>query len=266
MDFWIGDWDVFDAEGGTKTAQVRIDKSLDGCALVENYEDSTGLRGQSLSIYDESRKVWHQSWVTNHGQLLLLEGQMRGGEMTLNGKYRASTGDETLVRGSWKPVEEGVRETAAKSTDNGTTWKPWFNLLFRPRQDDQALREEDSKIVAALDTKYQAAVKANDDVTMDRLLANDFLLVTGNGRKVTKSDLLAEARSRSVIYEKQDELLQFVHVWGDTAVVTAKLWVKGTDSGKPIDYKLWFSDTYVRTPSGWKYVLGQASRPLDPEP
>jgi ketosteroid isomerase-like protein len=56
-------------------------------------------------------------------------------------------------------------------------------------------------------------------------------------------------------------------VWGDTAVVTALLWVKGKGSdGKPFDRKLWFSDTYVRTPAGWRYVFGQASLPLPGEP
>ena len=29
-------------------------------------------------------------------------------------------------------------------------------------------------------------------------------------------------------------------------------------------YKLWFSDTYVRTPDGWKYAFGQVSLPLPP--
>jgi len=36
--------------------------------------------------------------------------------------------------------------------------------------------------VAALDTEYQAAVKANDVATMDRILADDFVLVTGLGK------------------------------------------------------------------------------------
>jgi hypothetical protein len=51
-------------------------------------------------------------------------------------------------------------------------------------------------------------------------------------------------------------------VWGDTAVVTARLWVKGTQRGTPVDQRLWFSDTYVRRPEGWRYVFGQASIPL----
>jgi len=46
------------------------------------------------------------------------------------------------------------------------------------------------------------------------------------------------------------------------AVVTAKLWEKGTQDGKPFDYTLWLSDTYVRSPTGWRYVFGQASLPL----
>ena len=43
------------------------------------------------------------------------------------------------------------------------------------------------------------------------------------------------------------------------AVVTALLWIKGANKDAPYDYKLWFSDTYARTPHGWRYVFGQAS-------
>ena len=124
--------------------------------------------------------------------------------------------------------------------------------------------EDDAKAVAALDTKYQAAVKANDDTTMDQILADDFVLVTGRGSVFSKADLIDSARKKEAIYEHQDEEAgtQKVRVWGDTAVVTALLWIKSLQGGKPADYKLWFSDTYVRTPTGWRYVFGQASLPL----
>ncbi|SRR6266567_3298727 len=107
-----------------------------------------------------------------------------------------------------------------------------------------------TKIVAELDTQYQEAVKKNDAATMDRILADDFVLVTGRGKTYTKADLLREARAGKVAYEHQEETSQTVRVWGDTAVVTALLWVKGAEDGKTFDYKLWFSDTYVRTPAG----------------
>jgi ketosteroid isomerase-like protein len=124
--------------------------------------------------------------------------------------------------------------------------------------------EEDAKAVAALDTKYQAAVKANDAATMDQILADDFVLVTGRGKVFNKADLLDSARKKEVTYERQDEEpgSQKVRVWEETAVVTALLWIKSVQGGKPADYKLWFSDTYVRTPTGWRYVFGQASLPL----
>src|SRR5215472_178399 len=120
----------------------------------------------------------------------------------------------------------------------------------------------DAKAVAALDSDYQAAVRNNDAATMDRILADDFVVVTGSGKIYTKADLLQMARTGRVQYAHQEDSDQTVRVWGDTAVVTAKLWMKGTDQGKPFDWHIWFSDTYVRTPAGWRYVHGQASLPL----
>jgi uncharacterized protein (TIGR02246 family) len=127
----------------------------------------------------------------------------------------------------------------------------------------------DEKAVAALDTEYQAAVEKNDAATMDRILADDFILVLGNGTVITKADLIKEAKAGTLKYEQQKEVdsSQKVRVWGDTAVVTAKLWVKYTTTdGKSSDHKLWFSDTYVRTKDGWRYVFAQASLPLPSQP
>jgi len=132
----------------------------------------------------------------------------------------------------------------------------------------QASREEDRRTVAALDTEYQAAVKRNDAPTMARILHDDFVLVLGSGKTQMREDLLREARNREIEYERQDEDAgtQTVRVWGDTAVVTARLWLKGTSHGARFDRRLWFSDTYVRTPQGWRYVFGQASLSLPSEP
>lgn len=128
---------------------------------------------------------------------------------------------------------------------------------------------DDRAAVAALDTAYQAAVERNDADAMGRILADDFVLVVGSGKTFSREDLLASARNRDAIYEHQveDAGTQIVRVWGDTAVVTARLWLKGTRAGQPFERRLWFSDTYVRTASGWRYAFGQASLALpDPPP
>lgn len=123
---------------------------------------------------------------------------------------------------------------------------------------------DDRTVVAELDTAYQAAVKANDAPAMDKILHEQFVLVLGDGRTVSRKELLDEAQSRRITWEQQDEDpgTQTVRVWGDTAVVTAKLWIKGTRNGKSFERKLWFSDTYVRTSGGWRYAFGQASLAL----
>jgi ketosteroid isomerase-like protein len=125
----------------------------------------------------------------------------------------------------------------------------------------------DSQIVAALDTEYQALVERNDWQGMDRILHPDFMLVLGNGTVVSRSQLIEEARGGDIVYEKQVEMpgTQTVRLYGeDTAIVTALLWLKyqRKSNGKQQDYKLWFSDTYVRTKDGWKYAFGQASTRL----
>lgn len=120
----------------------------------------------------------------------------------------------------------------------------------------------DQNTVAAFDAEYQAAVKINDADTMNRILADDFVVVTGTGKFYTKADLLNIARTKRIQYEHQEDTNKTVRVWGDTAVVTATLWLKGVDQRKAFDWHVWFSDTYVRTPSGWRYVHGQVSLPL----
>jgi ketosteroid isomerase-like protein len=124
--------------------------------------------------------------------------------------------------------------------------------------------EDPAKTVAAIDTEYQAAVERNDWRKMNEILHRDFALVLGNGANYSRADLLDAARNGDRTYEKQLEMpgTQVVRMYGpDTAVVTALLWLKGTrkTDGSPFDYKLWFSDTYVRTSDGWKYAFGQAS-------
>ena len=129
-----------------------------------------------------------------------------------------------------------------------------------------ATPEQDRQTVSALDVAYQAAVKRNDHAAMGRILHDDFVLVLGNGTVVSRAQLLDAARSGRIVYERQDEEpgSQTVRVWGDTAVVTALLHLRDTNDGAAFDRQLWFSDTYVRTPTGWRYALGQASLPLPP--
>jgi hypothetical protein len=133
FDFFAGDWDTYDvADSGRMTARNRVTPILDGCVLREDYRQHDGLVGESYSLYDAARQVWHQSWVTNRGTLLLLEGGLEGGRMVLTGTEHHPDGSTSLLRGIWWTEGDGVREQAERSTDGGRTWTGVFDIVFRP--------------------------------------------------------------------------------------------------------------------------------------
>ena len=115
-------------------------------------------------------------------------------------------------------------------------------------------------MIGALDAVYRAALKASDTAIMDQILADDFVLVSDHGASLTKTDLINRAREKGAIEDAEmEEGTQKVRIWRDTAVVTELLRIKGTRDEDPL--KVWFTETYVRTPKGWRCVFGQASIP-----
>ena len=110
FDFWAGDWDGYDVGAeDTKAARVTVERALDGCALYEVYEGTNGLVGRSLSVYDAARGAWHQTWVTNRGQLLMVDGRMDGDAIVFEGT---------------NPGADGRRSTASFHTVRGTMTSP----------------------------------------------------------------------------------------------------------------------------------------------
>lgn len=132
LDFWIGDWDVFEsnAPGGTSMARAKVEPIAQGCAIHELYEQSDGLIGDSILSYDPMRKQWQQTWVTNRGSLMVIVGNFEDGALVLEGEVHLKDGTLVMQRITWKTQGKGVRESAVLSKDGGKTWKPAFDVLF----------------------------------------------------------------------------------------------------------------------------------------
>jgi hypothetical protein len=135
FDFFVGDWDAYDVGSPSRiVARNKVTLILDGCVVQEDYRQNDGMHGESFSVYDTSRDMWHQTWVTNRGTLLQLDGHLAGDRMILTGIETALDGTSSLVRGIWHGEAKAVRETAERSTDGGKTWKPVFDIVFRPHR------------------------------------------------------------------------------------------------------------------------------------
>src|SRR2546422_2263204 len=66
--------------------------------------------------------------------------------MVLTGTEPAADGTASLLRGIWRPEGTGVRETAERSSDGGKTWRPLFDIWFRPRGGTATARTDDAQI------------------------------------------------------------------------------------------------------------------------
>src|SRR5437773_10948752 len=64
-------------------------------------------------------------------------------------------------------------------------------------------KNDDRVIVAALDTRYQVAVRSHDAATMSAILADDFVLVTGRGQVYSRAELHSDAYRADLIYDRQ---------------------------------------------------------------
>jgi hypothetical protein len=126
FDFWLGDWNVHTPDG--KLAGVNsIVREYGGCVLHERYSTNHGYSGESLNMYDASRKVWHQTWVDSTGTLLLLEGGVRGGSMVLEGQTVGAEGQITKHRITWTPNADGSVRQHWESTDGKGEWGTAFD-------------------------------------------------------------------------------------------------------------------------------------------
>ena len=133
LDFWLGDWDAYDVSDPKVVARLKVTPVVGGCALQEDYQQFDGMKGWSFSGYDARAGAWHQSWVTNGGTWLFMNGKFQDGTMVLIATEHKASG-EALMRSSWKAVNGNVREWADESTDNGATWTPMFDMIFKPHQ------------------------------------------------------------------------------------------------------------------------------------
>ena len=130
FDFWIGEWTVTQPEGRT-VGTNRISKILGGCALREEWTGVSGGSGTSLNMYDAARRRWHQTWVDDKGNVLLLDGEFKRGTMALEGDAPDSDGKMTRQRIVWSPLSGGrVRQLWESSADDGKSWKVKFDGTY----------------------------------------------------------------------------------------------------------------------------------------
>jgi tetratricopeptide (TPR) repeat protein len=135
FDFWIGDWEVFMADG-RRAGSNSISKSESGCLLLESWSGASGGSGTSMNFFDAKQGQWVQVWVSGDATLIDIRGGMDEGSMVLTGTIQdAANPDGAPFRGTWTLLDDGrVRQFFEQGSAAEDVWTPWFEGFY-VRQD-----------------------------------------------------------------------------------------------------------------------------------
>ncbi len=126
FDFWLGEWKAEwkDTEGKTGYGKNIITKEFGKCVINENFstEDKT-YTGKSLSVYNEKKKMWQQTWVDSRGAYMEFTGGKDGENMYLQRKVTNSEGKEIIMKMTFTDIKkDSFTWNWESSNDNGGTW------------------------------------------------------------------------------------------------------------------------------------------------
>jgi hypothetical protein len=141
LDFWVGDWQVFDAASHQLVAFDRVRKLAAGCILLEHLSFLTDmyrrpgvplrLAGISLSRYDGER--WVQMWADNQWGAILLRGALDAqGRMVFVSVIPSRGRDVKLVYARGR--NDSVRMLQYVAPEGSGKWVKYGDLLYRPNR------------------------------------------------------------------------------------------------------------------------------------
>ncbi len=133
---------------------------------------------------------------------------------------------------------------------------PAFGL---PKRDNHAIHKQ----IEALEEQWRQAIVTNNVTEMDHLLADDYIGISANGTVETKAQALAQRKAGTVQIKSLDLNDLKVRVYGDTAVVTSRAALEGTNGQSDISGNYRYTRVYNKRLGQWKIVSFEASRMHD---
>ncbi|HEU0306991.1 MAG TPA: hypothetical protein VFR30_08485 [Lysobacter sp.] len=136
FDFWLGEWKVYGGPDGDRhVGDNRIERSDNGCWLVEHWRGASGNHGTSTNAWDAQYRVWRQFWVGGDGVVLRLEGGLQDGAMVMAGELPTPQGGTQRQKISWTPQADGsVIQQWDTSDDGGGSWTTTFRGHYRRKR------------------------------------------------------------------------------------------------------------------------------------
>jgi ketosteroid isomerase-like protein len=113
--------------------------------------------------------------------------------------------------------------------------------------------------VLALEKKWNDVYKRGDIAAMNSLLADDFIITVEDGSTFSKPGYIAHNGDSAVHVEISEMSDLQVRMHGNTAVVTGAYHEKGTEKGKPYEYRDRLTDVWVNLNGRWQVIASHYS-------
>ena len=132
FDFWIGDWEVTNANGDP-AGKNKISKEEGGCLIREDWTSaSSGFTGTSLNFYNTGTKQWEQLWIDNSGNFLKLKGNRIGNQMILTSNaFPKDDGKNYRNRITWTKNDDGTVRQLWEVLEGDTVINVAFDGLYK---------------------------------------------------------------------------------------------------------------------------------------
>jgi ketosteroid isomerase-like protein len=111
-----------------------------------------------------------------------------------------------------------------------------------------------------LENEFARAVASNNADALDRLLADDWIIVEPDGSIIDKARFLEVIRSGALSHESMKSTDLKVRVYGNTAVVTGLTTSKGKFMGQDFISCERATDIFVKQADRWQCVFTQLTR------
>jgi ketosteroid isomerase-like protein len=122
---------------------------------------------------------------------------------------------------------------------------------------------QDAPDPIAADRQFFAALLAADTAALERLLADDFMLIdVMTGSEVPRAALLDAVGSGQLAFESIDPAEVLCRRYGATAVVTGRTRMAGRYAGSPFAAASRYTHVYVEqagSGGGWRMVAAQGT-------
>jgi ketosteroid isomerase-like protein len=135
-----------------------------------------------------------------------------------------------------------------------------FCLFLLPAVAQQ--KAADGATIVALEKKWTEAYKHREIGILSTLLAEDFVITVEDGNTYGKEGYITHTADSSVRVEIAEQSDARVRMHGNTAVITGAYHEKGTDKGKPYEYRDRFTDVWMKTEGKWQVIASHYSVPV----